>query len=124
MSKTNCPNCGGPLDIWASKCEFCGTRNVNLTSLDLASGEPANFIFRMPHNIKGLDGQEVYLTTLAVPSLEAVSMNSDDTLIYGGLSDAPLAYVRNSLTMEFELKLTTVHRPNDKTLCELRVGDK
>ena len=51
MSKTNCCNCGAALDIFAPKCEFCGTKNINMTDIDLASGEAANFIFRLPNNI-------------------------------------------------------------------------
>ena len=58
MSKTNCSNCGGPLNIADPKCPFCGTKNINLTDIDLASGEAANFIFRMPHNIK-VNDQEI-----------------------------------------------------------------
>lgn len=123
MSQTNCKNCGGPLDIWAPKCEYCGTRNVNLTSLDLASGEPANFIFRMPHNIRGVNGKEVYLSTLAVPSLETVMMNTEDVTVMGGCCNTQLARVTTRKTLEFELKLNAVHRPDNDTLCELRVSE-
>lgn len=122
MSQTNCKNCGGPLDIWAPKCEYCGTRNVNLTSLDLASGEPANFIFRMPHNIRGVNGKEVYLSTLAVPSIEAVVMDTEDVTVMGGCCYKPQCSVSRK-TLEFELKLNAVHRPDNDTLCELRVSD-
>lgn len=29
MSKTNCRNCGGPLNIADPKYPFCGTKNIN-----------------------------------------------------------------------------------------------
>ena len=84
MSKTNCKNCGAALDIWSPKCEFCGTKNVNLTALDLASGEPANFIFKMPSNMRVVDknGADVYLSILAIPSLEAVPNKFVTTVNY------------------------------------------
>ena len=123
MSKTNCCNCGAALDIWLPKCEFCGTKNVNLTALDLASGEPANFIFKMPNNMRVVDknGADIYLSLLAIPSLETITMMSEPTYFYGGLGNKPLAYT-NNYSMDMQLKLTTVsQKRNDKeVLCELR----
>ena len=125
---TNCKNCGAALDIWKPNCEFCGTKNVNLTALDLASGEPANFIFKMPNNIRVVNknNESVYLSLLAVPSLEMVTMRSEPAYIYGGWGDKPLAQYTDSLSLEMELKLNTVsHRINDKeVMAELRVGDR
>ena len=124
---TNCKNCGAALDIWKPHCEFCGTKNVNLTALDLNSGEPANFIFKMPSNMRVVDkdGTDIYLSLLAIPSLETVTMVTEPTYIYGGLSNTPLVCY-NNYSMDMQLKLTTVaQRKNDKeVLCELRVGDE
>lgn len=126
MSKTNCCNCGAALDILEPKCKFCGTKNVNLTELDLASGEPANFIFKMPHDIKVMDkdGADLYLSLLAIPSLETMTMISEPTYFYGGWGNQKLGYI-NNYSMNMQLKLTTVsQRKNDKeVLCELRYGD-
>ena len=125
MSKTNCCNCGAALDIWSPKCEFCGTKNVNLTALDLASGEPANFIFKMPLNMRVVDknGADIYLSLLAIPSLETMTMISEPTYFYGGLGNKPLAYT-NNYSMDMQLKLTTVRAPEkENTLCEIRYGD-
>lgn len=125
---TNCKNCGAALDIWKPHCEFCGTKNVNLTALDLASGEPANFIFKMPNNIKVVNknNEPVYLSLLAVPSLEMMTMRTEPVSIHGGWGDKPLAQYTGSLSLEMELKLNTVsHRVNDKeVMAELRVGDR
>ena len=127
MSKTNCCNCGAALDIWSPKCEFCGTKNVNLTALDLASGEPANFIFKMPSNMRVVnkDNADIYLSLLAIPSLETMTMVSNTMEFYGGLGNKPLAYT-NNYSMDMQLKLTTVSRiENDKeTLCTIRYGDE
>ena len=124
---TNCKNCGAALDIWKPHCEFCGTKNVNLTALDLNSGEPANFIFKMPSNMRVVDkdGSDIYLSLLAIPSLETMTMMSEPTICYGGWNNTPLAYV-NNYSMDMELKLKTVsHIENDKeTLCTIRYGDE
>ncbi len=124
---TNCKNCGAALDIWKPHCEFCGTKNVNLTALDLGSGEPANFIFKMPSNMRVVDkdGVDICLSLLAIPSLETITMVSEPTYCYGGLGNKPLAYT-NNYSMDMQLKLTTVSRiENDKeTLCTIRYGDE
>ena len=125
---TNCKNCGAALDIWKPHCEFCGTKNVNLTALDLASGEPANFIFKMPSNIRVVDkdSADIYLSLLAVPSLESMELCSQPTTIYGGWGQVPLVQYKTSSEMNMQLKLTTVSQRinNRDVLCELRVGDK
>lgn len=124
---TNCKNCGAALDIWKPNCEFCGTKNVNLTALDLGSGEPANFIFKMPSNMRVVDkdGADIYLSLLAIPSLETMELVSDTVEFYGGWGMKPQAYV-NNYSMDMQLKLTTVSRiENDKeTLCTIRYGDE
>ena len=124
---TNCKNCGAALDIWKPNCEFCGTKNVNLTALDLGSGEPANFIFKMPSNMRIVDkdGADIYLSLLAIPSLETIEMVSEPTYCYGGFGNKPLAYI-NNYSMGMQLKLTAVSRieNNRESLCTLRIGEE
>ena len=118
MSKTNCCNCGAALDIFAPKCEFCGTKNINLTDIDLASGEAANFIFRLPHNIKGADGGEVYMSMLAVPELDTIEMVSD-TVDITGLGGTQLASYTASNSLQMGLNLRAVSRPENNEICSL-----
>ena len=121
MSKTNCKNCGAALDICSSKCAFCGTKNINMTDIDLASGEAANFIFKLPNNFKDAEGKEVFLTMLAIPELQTIEMKSDRVYFYGGLADKPLGYV-NNYSMEMGLNLRAVSNPkHNNSLCELTV---
>lgn len=115
MSKTNCCNCGAPLDIFAPKCEFCGTKNVNMTEIDLASGEAANFIFKLPNNTT-VNGN-VYMSMLAVPELKTIEMTSEPTYIYGGWSKANLACM-NNYSLEMGLNLRAIPR-TDNSLCYL-----
>ena len=125
---TNCKNCGAALDIWKPHCEFCGTKNVNLTALDLGSGEPANFIFKMPSNIRVVDkdGADIYLSLLAIPSLETMEMWSEPISVYGGWGNRPIAQYEGNRGLNMQLKLTTVSRieNNKETLCTIRCGDK
>ena len=121
MSKTNCKNCGAALDIFAPKCAFCGTKNINMTDIDLASGEAANFIFKLPNNFKDAEGKEVILSMLAIPELQTIQMISEPTYIYGGWNDTKLAYMNNS-TFELGLNLRAISNPRQHdSLCELTI---
>ena len=121
MSKTNCKNCGAALDICAPKCAFCGTKNINMTDIDLASGEAANFILKLPNNFRDAEGKEVFLTMLAIPELQTIEMKSDPVYVYGGFTDKPLAYV-NNYSMEMGLNLRAVSNPkHNDSLCELTI---
>lgn len=120
MSKTNCPNCGAALDIFSPKCKFCGTKNINMTDIDLASGEAANFIFRLPHNITGANGQEVYMSMLAIPRLNTIEMVSEPVSIYGGLGDAPLCTYNHEINLQMGLTLDAIPRKEAKNeICRL-----
>jgi hypothetical protein len=123
---TNCKNCGAPLDIMKPHCEFCGTKNVNLTALDLASGEAANFIIKLPNSIKVVNekGQDIYMTILAIPSLESFTTSYDTVSVYGGYGSAPLVQVDTGASIEMGLKLSTVCNPKSSSLCELWVGEE
>lgn len=115
MSKTNCCNCGAALDIFAPKCEFCGTKNINMTDIDLASGEAANFIFKLPNNTT-FNGN-YYMSMLAVPELTTIEMTSEPTYIYGGWNNASLACIDN-YSLELGLNLRAVPH-TDSSLCHL-----
>lgn len=116
MSKTNCRNCGGPLNIADPKCPFCGTKNINLTDIDLASGEAANFIFRLPHNIRGTDGGEVYMSMLAVPELDTIEMVSD-TVDITGFDGVKLASYTANNSLQMNLNLRAVSRSKSNEIC-------
>lgn len=123
MSKTNCCNCGAALDIFQPKCQFCGTKNINLTDIDLASGEAANFIFRMPKNITVVDeqGHEMYMSILAVPELTTVEMKSDVVDIYGGFNNVPVASFTAGCTFTMGINLRAVPRGAKEEICRLTI---
>ena len=116
MSKTNCCNCGAALDIFAPKCEFCGTKNINMTEIDLASGEAANFIFRLPNNTT-INGN-MYMSLLAIPELQTISMDSEKTEVYGGFGYTPLVTYNSNYSLNLGLNLRAVSCP-DSSICHL-----
>lgn len=107
MSKTNCCNCGAALDIFAPKCEFCGTKNVNITDIDLASGEAVNFIFKLPNNFN-IDGN-LYMSMLAIPEMKTLEMTNEPVYIYGGRNNVPLSCINNR-SLEMEVNFHVVPR--------------
>lgn len=110
MSKTNCCNCGAPLDIFSSKCSFCGTKNINMTDIDLASGEAANFIFKLPNNTT-INGN-IYMSLLAIPELKTVDVQEETTNTYNN-SGAPLITLCTSRSFNMNLNLRAVtHEDN------------
>lgn len=115
--RTNCKSCGAALDIFAPKCEFCGTKNINMTEIDLASGEAANFIFKLPNNIT-VNGN-MYMSMLAVPELKTLEMTSEPTYIYGDWNDTKLACT-NNYSLEMGLNLRAVPH-TDNSLCNLTI---
>lgn len=120
MSKTNCCNCGAALDIFAPKCEFCGTKNINMTEIDLASGEAANFIFKLPSNIKveDKDGQ-MYMSILAVPELATIEITDDYTTATGGWGNSRIVQWTTSRNFNMNLNLRAVQRESDNTIMTL-----
>lgn len=115
MSRTNCKNCGAALDIFAPKCAFCGTKNINMTDIDLSSGEAANFIFKLPKNFVGSDGQAVVLSMLAIPELEEMNLTNETTDIYGGWNNVPISAI-NNYSFELGINLRAVNGPISLTI--------
>lgn len=108
MSKTNCPNCGAALDIFKPKCEFCGTRNINLTDIDLDSNEPANFIFKLPRSMSPIEDANVYINILAIPELTDLTMTASSVEAYNGWSRARLATWNNDKTLNLGINLRAI----------------
>lgn len=123
MSKTNCKNCGAALDICSPKCAFCGTKNINMTDIDLSSGEAANFIFKMPHNIRVEDkeGNEIYMTMLAVPELKAFEITSNTMSVNGGWGCQPILSYNTGSTINMGINLRAVSRSDTEELCTLTI---
>lgn len=119
MNKTNCPNCGAALPQFGGKCEFCGTRVVDLTMLDFDASEPTMFLLRLPKSITGADGGRLLISMWAQPELHSITMESDTTTAYGGWGQ-PLAVVNNAAQIAFEMSLHPCADPRDKSLFKMQ----
>ena len=72
---TNCPNCGAALPVSGLKCEFCGTRVIDLTMIDFDSDEPTMYVFKVPTRLTpriGDDTKPCYISTWAKPELVGI----------------------------------------------------
>ena len=78
---TNCPNCNAPIEPYKCKCEYCGTYYFDFTSFDMSGDKPYYVKFKA-----NMNGQDVIVTALARPILEAIntSIDTDDVYCVGG----------------------------------------
>lgn len=121
--RTNCCNCGAPLPVSAPKCEFCGTRNIDLTMIDFGADEPVNFVFKMPSNIKVLnrDGAEIYMSMLGRPVLEGITQECDTVDTYGGYGMQPIMRYTANRTFSLGMHIEACPRQDDNTIATLEV---
>lgn len=108
--KTNCPNCGGPLPVNGFKCEFCGTRVIDLTMIDFDCEEPTMFILKLPKYIN--KNGNMYLSMWAKPQLDRYVQETNSINIYGGLGDNVILRTQ-SPEITFEMSLHPCRNPND-----------
>ena len=109
--KTNCPNCGGPLPVDGLKCEFCGTRVIDLTMIDFDCQEPTMFILKLPKyiNVNG----NMYLSMWAKPQLDSFVQERNDIDVYGGPDNNVVLRVPQSPEITFEMSLHPCRNPYD-----------
>lgn len=118
-NKTNCPNCGAALPQFGGKCEFCGTRVVDLTAIDFDCADPTMFVLRMPKSITGIDGNRVLISMWAHPVLESVTMVAD-TYCYNHNGDKVAPYTIEQ-QVAFEMTLRPYANEKDNSLYHLTV---
>lgn len=94
MNRTNCPNCGAALPQFGGKCEFCGTRVVDLTMLDFDTREATMFLLNLPRSVTG--DQKATISMWARPELNSVTMEQESKEIYGGWGNPKVAYMSTS----------------------------
>jgi len=117
MNKTNCPNCGAALPQFGGKCEFCGTRVVDLTAIDFDAQEPTMFLLRLPKSITGADGGRLLISMWAHPELHSITMESDTTAIYGDWNNPSMTICQPEVA--FEMSLHPCADPHDNSLFKM-----
>lgn len=118
MKRTNCPNCGGPLPINGLKCEFCGTRIIDLTMIDFDNEEPTMFVLKAPKYM--VKDKDVYITMLAHPELKSVTMENNEAYILNARGERICSYSLG-INAAFEMSLHPCVAPSSNTLYTLTV---
>lgn len=120
MRKTNCPNCGAALPQFGGKCEFCGTRVIDLTAIDFNADEPTMFLLNLPRSVMG--GSKAMISMWAQPELNAITMEQDDINVYSSWGGYKLATIPSS-QIAFEMSLHPRADPRDLSLYKLKIDN-
>ena len=115
MNKTNCPNCGAALPQFGGKCEFCGTRVVDLTMLDFDAQEPTMFLLQLPKSITGEDSRRVFISMWARPQLESMTMEPETMYCYGRNGEKLTSFT-TSMQVAFGMSLHPCTDPRDNSM--------
>lgn len=118
MKRTNCPNCGGPLPINGVKCEFCGTRIIDLTMIDFDSEEPAMFVLKAPQYM--VEDKDVDISMLAHPELESITIEGDECYAMNARGEK-LCACSLGVNAAFGMSLHPCVAPNSNTLYTLTI---
>lgn len=120
MNRTNCPNCGAALPQFGGKCEFCGTRVVDLTMLDFDTDEAAMFLLNLPRSVTG--GQKATISMWAHPELNSIYVEQETREMSGGWGNPKVAFMSTS-QMAFDVSLHPCADPNDNSLYKLKIDN-
>lgn len=118
--RTNCPNCGAALPEFGGKCEFCGTRVIDLTAIDFDAQEPTMFLLNLPRSVTG--GPKAMISIWARPELDAMVMKQDYISVYGRRHEE-LLRVPEATDVAFEVTLHPYSNPNDLSLYKLKIDN-
>lgn len=120
---TNCPNCGGPLPVSGLKCQFCGTRVVDLTMIDFEDRDPTMYVFRIPSRMvtqTGVGEGYFYISTWARPEL--LNLNNEcETGEVTSIDPTGVKYfpIPTNRSISFDLTLKAYENPKTREIFKI-----
>ena len=111
--KTNCPNCGAPIDRFKCKCDYCGTWYFDLSAFDFEDGKPCYVRFRTPMGI---------FSAMASPEMRTIEVSSDTVSAVDPRGYAIQTFVTNK-RCDIDVTFHTVTNPETNTMFTLEVAE-
>lgn len=99
MSKTNCPNCGAPIEKDKEKCAYCGTWYIDLTMIDFDNQEP--FFLTIKQN-------GYLLTQKVIPQTASFESTEDTVYATGGKNNSKLISFTTNRRLETNIQFIAV----------------
>ena len=118
----NCLNCGSPIDPYKTKCEYCGTYCFDFSGIDFTDGKPVYVKFKFNPGYTGYEDKSVIFTSLAIPRLENIEINSEPTYITDRMGNA-IRMMNNNCTCETSVKFDCVRDNSKNTLFTMEVEE-
>lgn len=100
--KTNCPNCGAPIDANLHKCPYCGTNYYDLSYIDMDAGP--FFIKVKTHMYYQNKEIPVIITAKAQGTYNGIDINTNYDYLYTTAGNVSLPIAKSAtLNMKFDL---------------------
>lgn len=100
--KTNCPNCGAPIDEEKHKCSYCGTPYFDMSFMNFDDNKP--FYLKIKYG-------DVYITQLVRPQLGDIMLESDYQIAYGKYN-TPLYQFETNKTLTTSISFKAIPDEN------------
>ena len=109
--KTNCPNCGAPLQVGEVKCPYCGTIYYDLSAIDFDSGKPIYLTIKQNGHL---------ITQKVQPQTVSFEFYHETVSAYGGKNNTKLLTFPTHTTLETNINFIAIADDNNQ-LCTIKI---